>query len=72
MIRAVMVPFADSQQNCVLWLEAYFDQVRLLIMQKTNLFDKYHHEFTESTLPRPTVAFEILWIMESTVSKVCQ
>lgn len=55
MVRAAMTPTSDVQSDCVIWLESYFknygdfapnkNEVRLLIMQKQDVFDKYVHDF---------------------------
>ena len=51
-----MTPRSDVQSDCVVWLESYFknygdfapnkNEVRLLIMQQKDVFDKYTHDFT--------------------------
>ena len=73
MVRAAMTPRSDVQSDCVVWLESYFknygdfapnkNEVRLLIMQQKDVFDKYTHDFT-FPIERPVVSqnkFYELW-----------
>ena len=67
MVRAAMSSWSNTQSDCQIWLESYFekygdiapnkDETRLLLMQKKVLYEKYVDEFTASTktAPRPVV-----------------
>jgi hypothetical protein len=81
MIRAAMVPSAAVKIDCTLWLESYFDrfgdqmpnkdEVKLLIMQKTNLFDKYVHDLTSEIMPRATVSRTMFYRLWSALFPKC-
>ena len=73
MVLAAMIPKSDVQADCALWLESYFknygdfapnkNEVRLLIMQKKDVFNKYCHDF-KLPVQRPVVSrakFYELW-----------
>jgi hypothetical protein len=74
MIRAALTPLAEVQNMAQVWLERYFatygdfapnrDEVRLLIMQKQDVYKKYVAEFEGALLKRDVVdigTFNSLW-----------
>jgi hypothetical protein len=60
MVQAILCPKSEKQQSCVLWLRSYFntygdhapnrDEIKLLIMQKQLVYDKYIEEHTAGGL----------------------
>lgn len=79
MIVACQTPLAETQQNCILWLERYFetygdqapnrDETHLLIMEKGDLFALYEKELKATN--RPTVNYSRFIALWNTAFPTC-